>query len=158
MAAPPGKERTFRMRVRFQKENEEWMDGGIADWNEEWVGWQYTCGAAVAAEAYQKIRVYIEYDANLNEAEIGAVSLVKEYYCKPPDNAYFLLALPIHYLLTSKLDEGKTVITAKHRGGTRGGQSPSPRERSAISIRSSTGGERRTRSGICPCGAGRPWG
>jgi len=79
-AAPSGDKRTFRLRVRFQKKNGYWADGGIADWNEEWVDWQYACGAVVAPAAYRKMRVYIEYDENLNEAQIGMVSLVKEYY------------------------------------------------------------------------------
>jgi len=79
-AAPAGEGRTFRVRVRFRKPNGIWKDGGTADWNEEWVDWQYACGAAVAPSEYDKLRVYIEYDGNLNEAQIGAVSLVREYY------------------------------------------------------------------------------
>ncbi|MEA5015627.1 MAG: DNRLRE domain-containing protein [Candidatus Limiplasma sp.] len=79
-AAPAKENRTFRLRARFQKRDGTWVDGGTADWNEEWVDWQYACGAAVAPAAYQKIRVYIDFDENLNEAQIGAVSLNKEYY------------------------------------------------------------------------------
>ncbi len=79
-AAPGNENRTFRLRVRFQKVSGAWADGGTADWNEEWVDWQYACGAAVAPAAYRKVRVYIDYDEGLNEAQVGAVSLVKEYY------------------------------------------------------------------------------
>jgi len=79
-AAPDRENRAFRLRVSFQKRNGVWADGGTADWNEEWVDWQYACGAAVAPAAYRKVRVFIEYDENLNEAQIGAVSFTKEYY------------------------------------------------------------------------------
>ena len=79
-ATPSGEKRTFRLRVRFQKKTGPWVDGGTAEWNEEWVDWQYACGAAVAPADYRRIQVYVEYDENLNEAQIGAVSLTKEYY------------------------------------------------------------------------------
>ena len=79
-AAPSGDKRTFRLRVQFQKKSGVWVDGGTANWNEEWVDWQYACGAAVAPADYRKLRVYVDYDENLNEAQIGAVSLTKEYY------------------------------------------------------------------------------
>ncbi len=79
-AASSGDQRTFRLRVQFQKKNGVWADGGSANWNEEWVDWQYACGAVVAPADYGKLRVSIDYDWNLNEAQIGAVSLTKEYY------------------------------------------------------------------------------
>lgn len=79
-AAPKVENRSFRLRVRFQKKSGAWADGGTADWNEEWVDWQYACGAAVAPDGYRKIRVYIDLDEGLNEAQIGVVSLTKEYY------------------------------------------------------------------------------
>jgi hypothetical protein len=68
-AAPSGEKRTFRLRVRFLKKNGLWSEGGTAEWNEEWVDWQYACGAVVASAAYEKMRVYIEYDDNL-ESEV----------------------------------------------------------------------------------------
>jgi|GEM_PF-2450209 len=79
-AASSGDQRTFRLRVQFQKMNGVWADGGSANWNEEWVDWQYACGAVVAPADYGKLRISIDYDENLNEAQIGAVSLTKEYY------------------------------------------------------------------------------
>jgi RHS repeat-associated protein len=73
--------RTCRARVLFRALSDgEWYEGGAADWNDGWVGWQYCCGGAVAPADYDRVRVNIEYDENVNCMQVGAVSLTREEY------------------------------------------------------------------------------
>ena len=128
-----------------------WVDGGTANWNEEWVDWQYACGAAVAPAAYRKIRVTIDYDENLNEAQIGAVSLTKEYYGQnfaydEKDNV-----TAVSTLLGEKdkavYDKFDNLTSYVQRVGMR-----------TTSIPSTMGIRTRRKSSICRCAARRPWG
>ena len=70
-----------RIRVQF-KCSGTWTDGGSASFNADTANWQYTCGAAVATAAYTEIRIFVEYNYNLNTAYIDGIQLFKDEFAQ----------------------------------------------------------------------------
>ncbi|MEG1515746.1 MAG: DUF6531 domain-containing protein, partial [Clostridia bacterium] len=76
-------DRGFRLTMKFYT-GSDWQYGTNNDskipFNFEWVGWQYMSGACTAPAAYTKIRFYVVYMNNVNDASFTNVFVHKEQF------------------------------------------------------------------------------
>ncbi|MBE5772302.1 MAG: RHS repeat protein [Clostridiales bacterium] len=71
----------YAMEVQFYNSSSAaWEEADPVGWNEEWTEWQYSSGMVEAPVSYSKIRVYVQYEYNVNEAEFDGIALYKEAF------------------------------------------------------------------------------
>jgi RHS repeat-associated protein len=76
-------DRGFRLTLKFYTAD-GWAYGNdnnsMIPFNCEWVGWQYMTGVCAAPAAYTKIRFYVVYMKNINDASFSNVFVHKEQF------------------------------------------------------------------------------
>ena len=71
----------YAMQVQFYNSSSAaWSESAPVGWNEEWTEWHYASGMVKAPVSYSKIRMYIEFARNINEAEFDGIALYREAF------------------------------------------------------------------------------
>lgn len=64
----------------YNSSSSTWKATDAIGWNEEWTDWQYMSGMVKAPSSYTKVRVYVNYEYNVNEADFDGIALYREAY------------------------------------------------------------------------------